>query len=87
MSFRSATITPYCITMFQKKNPKLLRCNLCGRSFSPYEVVYIYDCKGNRCCSSCLDLYFHDTNGSNPETISYIFVHPNGEREECTEVV
>ena len=73
--------------MYQKKDPRVIRCSLCNKTFSPYEVVYIFNTKGRRVCASCLDMYTLDVDDSNPMTITYIFIHPDGRREECTEVV
>ena len=88
--YHSMTITPELLEYYRTYRPKdlkLVTCCFCGRTFTPYERIFILDVKHRRICASCLDVYIRDTDESEPMTISYIFVHPNGKREECTEVV
>ena len=87
MSYKAVTITPYTIKMYSKKYPDVLKCYLCGRTFSPYEIVYVFNTEGRRVCASCLDMYTLDVDDNNPMTIIYVFIHPDGTKEECVEVV
>ena len=92
--YHSFTITPELLEyyrIYRSKDRqvylKLVTCCFCHKTFSPYEKVFILDVRHRRICASCLDIYVHDDSDSNPETITYIFVHPDGTREECMEVV
>ena len=94
MSFHCMTITPQLLNYYRTYRSKdhevylkLTTCCFCGRTFSPYEKVYILDVKHRRVCASCLDMYTLDDDDNSPMTLSYIFIHPDGRREVCTEVV
>ncbi len=92
--YHSFTITPELLEYYKTYRSKdrqvylkLTTCCFCHKTFTPYEKVFVLDVKHRRVCASCLDVYTRDTDDNEPMTISYIFIHPDGTREECVEVV